>query len=335
MTIKDISALTGYSVGTVSRVLNNQPNVSEKARSVITEAARRSGFQLNANAKQLKQSHSNVILVVVKGTSNELFGKLVEALQARAAQTHYPLVVDYMDEENNEVLRAVRLCRERKPLGILFLGGNREHFLADFDKITVPCVLVTNDASGLSFPNLSSVSSDNCRAAQLAVDQLVAMGHRRIVVIGGDREHSDTTQLRYQGCLEAFGTHGIEFDGELDYEAVRFSFAEGYRAAQNLLSRGRNFTAIFAMADIMAIGAIRALRDAGLRVPEDVSVMGFDGLLIGAYTVPTLSTIRQSVDQLAQLSMDILLENIDSPQHPRYETVPVSMELRESARDIR
>ena len=331
MTIKDLSAQTGYSVGTVSRVLNNQPNVSEKARKTIWEAANKSGFQLNENAKQLKQSHSKAILVVVKGTSNELFSSLVEAIQCRMREADRTLIVDYMDEDSNEVLRALQLCREKKPQGILFLGGNREHFLADFDKCSVPCVLVTNDASGLSFHNLSSVSSDNVRAARTAIDQLAALGHRQFAVIGGDREKSDTTRLRYQGCLEAFAHHGIPFDGEQDYEAVRFSFEGGYRAAKHLLARDRKFTALFAMADIMAIGAIRALRDAGLRVPEDVSVMGFDGLTIGQYTVPTLTTIRQNVEELAQRSLALLLENIDTPTSPRYETVDIAVELRESA----
>ncbi len=334
MTIKDISALTGYSVGTVSRVLNNQPNVSEKARKAIMDAAQESGFQLNANAKQLKQAHSNAILVVVKGTSNELFSSLLESIQAKMADTGRTLIVDYMDEDSDEVLRALQLCREKKPLGILFLGGNREHFLRSFEKITIPCVLVTNDASGLSFENLSSVSSDNVQASRTAIDRLAAMGHRKIAVIGGDRKTSDTTKLRYQGCAEAFAAHGIAFDDTRDYEAIRFSFADGYRGAKNLLARGCEFTAIFAMADIMAIGAIRALRDAGLRVPEDVSVMGFDGLIIGQYTVPTLSTIRQSVDELAARSMEILLENIASPCKARHETVGVSVELRESTRRI-
>ena len=147
MTIKDLSAQTGYSVGTVSRVLNNQPNVSEKARRTIQEAAAACGFQLNTNAQQLKQQRSNNILVIVKGSSNQLFGALVEAIQSRVAATPYHLVVDYMDEYYNEVLRAVQLCREKKPLGLLFLGGNRKHFLADFERIDVPCVLVTSDAT--------------------------------------------------------------------------------------------------------------------------------------------------------------------------------------------
>ena len=113
MTIKDISALTGYSVGTISRVLNNQPNVSEHARSVIWEAAKATGFQLNANAKQLKQQHSKTILVLVKGRSNHLFSALAEFLQSCMVDSSYSLALDYLDEEENEVHRALQLCLER------------------------------------------------------------------------------------------------------------------------------------------------------------------------------------------------------------------------------
>lgn len=334
MTIKDLAAQTGYSVGTVSRVLNHQPNVSEKARHIILKAAADSGFQLNANAKQLKQQHGTSILVVVKGTSNELFSSLVEAIQARVSLTEYPLVVDYVDEDGNEVRRAVQLCREKKPLGILFLGGNRDNFLECFHEIPIPCVLVTNDAKDLAFPNLSSVASDNVAAAKMAIEHLLRLGHREFAVIGGDPRNSDTTLLRYQGCLEAFREHGIAFNGETDYEGVRYSFADGYRAVENLLSRGRKFTALFAMSDVMAIGAIRALRDAGLRVPEDVSVVGFDGLTIGEYTVPMLSTVCQDVPNLAGRSLQILQENMAGTGSRRHETLPVTFLQRESSRRI-
>ena len=140
MTIKELAAQTGYSVGTVSRVLNNHPNVSDKTRKAVLAAAEACNFQLNINAKQLKQQRSNTILAIVKGSSNELFGNLLEAIQAKMAQTDYPLVVDYVDEDANAVERAVQLCREKKPLGIIFLGGNRLNFLSDFVKIELPCM---------------------------------------------------------------------------------------------------------------------------------------------------------------------------------------------------
>lgn len=333
MTIKDLAEKTGYSVATISRVLNNHPNVSVTAREAITRAVEESGFQLNTNAKQLKQ-HAKSILVVVKGTSNEMFSEMVETIQKLVSQTSYPLYVDYMDEDSNEVLRAVHLCREKKPLGILFLGGNSRNFQNDFDKIDIPCVLVSNDASGLNFSNLSSVCTDDRQAACCAMDSLIAMGHRKFVIVGGDRNVSDTSRLRYEGCLQSFRKHGIEYDEELDYQGVRFSCQDGYNATQKLIADGRSFTALFAIADVMAIGAIRALHNNGLRVPRDVSVMGFDGLPLGSFLVPQLSTVHQSAKLMAQRSVEILIDSIENGGKACHEAVPFALQQRESTRRI-
>ncbi len=333
MTIKDLAQKTGYSVATVSRTLNNHPNVSEKTRHEILEAVEESGFQINTNAQNLKQ-HATSILVIVKGTSNELFSEMVETIQSLVAQTHYPLYVDYIDEDHNEVLRAVRLCREKKPLGILFLGGNSQHFLKHFSKIDIPCVLVSNNASGLPFPNLSSVSTDDRLASRSAIDSLIALGHRKFVIVGGDRKVSDTSRLRYEGCLQAFQKHGIDYDEELDYQGVRFSCQDGYNATQQLIATGRPFTALFAIADVMAIGAIRALHDNGLRVPQDVSVIGFDGLPLGSFLVPQLSTVVQSAQVMARRSVEILIDRIQHGGAACHESVPYTLCQRESTRRI-
>lgn len=333
MTIKDLAEKTGYGVATVSRVLNNHPNVSEKARTVIMQAVEESGFQINSNAKQLK-AHASSILVVVKGTANEMFSEMIETIQSRVAQTQYPLYVDYMDEDNNEVLRAIQLCREKKPLGILFLGGNSQNFLRDFYKIDIPCVLVSNDASGLRFPNLSSVTTDDRQASRCAIDSLVALGHRKFVIVGGDREVSDISRLRYEGCMQSLLKNGVAFDEALDYQGVRFSFQDGYNATQQFISSGRSFTALFAIADVMAIGAIRALHNNGLRVPEDVSVMGFDGLPLGSYLVPQLSTVVQSRQQMALRSVEILIQQMENGGEPVHESVPYTLYQRESTRRI-
>lgn len=330
MTIKDLAAKTGYAVGTVSRALNNHPNVSEKARAAILQAAAECGFQLNVNAKQLKQQRSTTILVIVKGIQNELFGKMVETIQSRIAATRYHLVVDYMDEDLNEVHRALQLCLEKKPLGIVFLGGNRRNFQEDFHRIDVPCVLVTGDASDLHFENLSSVTTDDRAAARQALEKLIELGHRNIAVIGGNRDSSDTSRLRYEGCEEAFRAHGLDFDPERDYQSVRFSCQGGYDAAAALLRQGRPFTALFAEADVMAIGAIRALWDGGRKVPEDISVMGVDGLAIGRFLVPQLSTVEQSAEQMADRSVEILLAAIEGEGESCHETVPFTLRMGES-----
>ena len=332
MTIKDLAAQTGYSVGTISRVLNNQPHVSDLAREIILKAAEESGFQLNENARQLKQQQSNALLVICKGKSNELFDALLIAIQSKVADTKYTLIVDYIDESENEVRRALRLCREKKPQGVLFLGGNQEHFQEHFHQIHVPCVLVTSSAAELSFANLSSVTSDDALAAAMAIDGLLGLGHENVVVVGGHRDYSDITRLRYQGCIQAFQEKGISFPDD-HYETARFTFEEGYRAAKVLLERNPDFTALFAMSDVMALGAIRALADVGKRVPEDISVVGFDGLQIGEYTLPRLSTVAQSIAHMAERSMDLLLLGIEKGAEAKHEVVPVHLRLRESVRE--
>jgi LacI family transcriptional regulator len=330
VTIKDLATQTGYSVGTISRVLNNQPNVSQKARDVILRAAAESGFSLNINAKQLKQQHGNSILVVVKGSNNEMFAELVEAIQRHFSNLRYPLIVDYIDEDCNEVARGAQLCVEKKPRGIFFLGGNQRNFRTHFGRITVPCVLVSNSAAELHFSNLSSVYTDDYGASLDAMDSLIRLGHRRIAIVGGKYDGSDTSRLRYNGCLDAMRRHGIEFDETQDYVGGRFSYQDGYYGTKKLLQNGRNFTALFTVADVIAIGAIRALQDHGLRVPEDVSVMGFDGLPLSDFVVPRLSTVNQSVELMAQRSVEILLEAIESGRASCHSTVPYSVEQRES-----
>lgn len=331
MTIKDLAAQTGYSVGTISRVLNHQPHVSDLAREIILKAAEESGFQLNENARQLKQQQSNSILVICTGNSNELFDTLLIAIQSRVADTQYTLIVDYIDESENEVRRALQLCREKKPQGILFLGGAQEHFQESFHQIHVPCVLVTSSAANLPFSNLSSVTSDDILAAAMAIDSLLELGHENVVVIGGHQSYGGIVRLRYQGCVQSFQKREVPFREE-QYEAARFTFEGGYGAAKALLKRNPDFTALFAMSDVMALGAIRALADAGKRVPEDVSVIGFDGLQLGEYTLPRLSTIGQSVEQLAEQSIWLLLQGIEKGAEARHEVVPVRLLLRESVR---
>ena len=140
-----------------------------------------------------------------------------------------------------------------------FLGGNLEHFRQGFSGIGLPCVLITGDASQLALEHLSSITTDDRKAGYMAIRHLADLGHRKIAVIGGSREVSDIARLRNEGCLDACREFGIAYDPEQDYCTGRFSYADGYHAVKTLLERGRSFSAIFAMADVMAIGAIRAL----------------------------------------------------------------------------
>lgn len=334
VTIKDIAKESGYSISTVSRVLNNRRDVSLEAKQRINEIVAAYNFVPNNNAKQLKQSTSKTIAVLVKGRLNVLFANIVEAVQEMLERTKYSADVYYIDEDENEVEQAVKLCRECKPMGILFLGGNPSYFESSYGQIEVPGVLVTNQAAELPFQNLSSIAVDNYAASKRAVDYLFEMGHTKIGVLGGDVGLSYTSQRRLLGCLESHIEHGITFDKEKYYENTHFSFDSAYQALGRLLAKAPDITAIFAMSDVTAIGAIRALKDHGLDVPEDISVMGFDGISLGEYYNPKLTTIKQPAKDLAVRGIEILFNFIDFRSGSIHETLDVELVVGESVKKV-
>jgi len=334
ITIVDIAKESGYSVTTVSRVLNNRKDVSETARRKIMEVVEAHNFVPNNNAKHLKQGPTKSIIMIVKGTSNMLFAGIIEEIQTILADTEYTLRVYYLDEERNEVEEAVRLCKERKPLGVLFLGGNPQYFEAEFGQVTVPSVLVTNRGDMLGFKNLSSIATDDEAAAEEAVNYLLGQGHRNIAIIGGDRHVSRTAKQRYMGCVRSFEKHGLVYDAENYYERGRFSFESSYEATIRLLEKNLPLSAVFAMSDTMAVGAIRAICDAGKKVPDDISVMGFDGIPLAEFYNPKIATIRQGYKELAKRSTKVLLGMIEFGEDASHEIIPFQLVKGESVKQI-
>ena len=334
MTIKDIAKESGYAVGTVSRVLNGQPGVSEKARVRIMEVVDKYQFRLNSNAKLLKQQTNDSVAIIIKGTKNMLFAGLVESLQGHIKDKGYTSLIYYIPEDDHEVEQAMQICRDIKPLGILFLGSNAENFREKFEYVDVPCVLVTNPAAGLHFDNLSSVCINDQSAAKMAVDYLVKLGHKKIAILGGEMLHSTPAKARYEGCMEAFMENGIDFDSDVYLESDYFTIEGGYTCMKRLLDRVQDFTAVFAMSDVTALGAIRAIHDKGLRVPDDISVIGFDGIEIGQYMVPKLTTIAQPYLEISERVVDILLEQMKDNGKAIHEQTTFTLVEGDSVRRI-
>lgn len=333
MTIVDIARESGYSVSTVSRVLNNRRDVSPAAKEKIMQIVNAYNFVPNDNAKNLKQVISKSIIVMVKGTSNMLFANIIEEIQSVVDSSDYTAAVYYLDEDEDEIDKALRLCRERKPLGILFLGGNPESSNNEFKDINVPCVMVTNRADEVGYPNLSSVATDDAKAAEKAVDLLIENGHSKIAEIGGDLAISQTAIHRHRGCVKSFEKHGMTMN-DAYYEKARFSFDSAYRAMTRLLEKDIEITAVFAMSDVMAIGAIRAIRDKGLSVPEDISIIGFDGTMLADYYNPKIVSVRQGYKQMAVRSVEILFNMIDLNKAATHELIPFTITEGESIKKL-
>ena len=324
VTIKDIARESGYAVGTVSRVLNGDKRVSETAYERVMAVVKKHNFVLNSNARALKQHISRTIGVIVKGTQNSLFSSILERVQSLMAQTNYTVTAAYIDEDANEVERAIQLVKDIKPLGIMFLGADSSNF-DRFGVIRIPCVVVTGQVNAEAFDNLASVTTDDRCGAEAAMDFLLNLGHTAIGVLSGNRQVSEISRLRFEGCAESMQKHNIPFDASSQMQTARFSYKSAYSAMNRLIIREPKLTAVFAMSDTMAIGAIRALCDMGYRVPEDISVMGYDGLKIASFYNPKLTTIRQDTEQLAEQSVNILLDMIDRGASPSHITVPFAV----------
>ncbi len=337
-TIKDIARISGYSIGTVSRVINHHPGVSEKARIRIEEVILETNFQPNSNAKLLKQQTPGSTTILVKGTMNIFLEGILEEMQRIFRESDEEVSVVFLNETANEVETAVHICEERKPKGFIFLGGNTTYFKELFHRIEVPSVLVTESAADLGFDNLSSYATDDDQASQSAVEYLVRRGHTKIGIVGGDRK-ADNGQVgyrRYVSAVSYLKKQNIPFDEQRQFAPSGFSVKEGYEATRRLLENNRDITAIYALSDLIAFGATRAVYDAGLRVPDDISMIGFDGLEYTRYSVPRLASIQQDTKELARRSVEELLIRISYKSRPvHHEVIQYRVLTGESIKDMK
>ncbi len=330
-TIKDIAQKAGVSVTTVSRVLNHRPDVNPVTREKVESVMRACNFVGNANARGLKMPDENVVSVILRGHGSPFLTQVAESMLQVAEGRKIPFMLEFIDERADEFDTAMRLMNEKRATAFIFVGSRidgRAKILAGQD---VPMVFTTVDPTGTLLENAGSVQIDDRAMGRLAMKTLLERGHRKVAIFGGARDGNDSLSQRYQGALEAFHDFGLTFD-ESRFELTRFSLKGGYDSTRAHFAVKGDTTAIFAMSDTIAIGAIRALHDIGKRVPEDVSVFGFDGIESGKYCYPRLSTIEQPVQELAQNSVQLLLDMLEKKLPAQHITVEAKLQMRESVK---
>lgn len=335
-TIKDIARMCGVSVSTVSRVLNGHQDVSDDMRSRILKVIEQSGYIPNNSARNLVCSSTDTIALVVRGVSNPFFTRIIKGLEQEVYRRGYSIALHQINSDEDELKTACVLSAARKLLGIVLLGGRFNYTQEDIARLNVPfvCCTYTNTFGSLDPAAYSSVAVDDKREASNAVRYLYARGHRKIAALVARETDTSISELRFAGYKEALRECGLSFDPALVECTGSFDMADAYAAMQRLMERA-SFTAVFTIADAMAIAAIKAIADKGLRVPEDCSVVAIDGLELSRYTIPTLTTLEQPADEMAGKSAEILIGLIEGKAQNRHITLPTALREGGSVRDIR
>lgn len=337
VTIKDIARICGVGVSTVSRAINNQQGISEETKFMVMKAIEENHYIPNNSARNLKRSESNNIAVLIKGLNNPFFSPMLTEFEREIKKRKYTFILQRVDENQDEIEVAIELEKEKRLRGIVFLGGYFSHSKEKLEKLTVPFVMSTvgmdKHIDGIEY---SSVSVDDVAESYKIVDYLCKLGHNRIAIISATKDDESIGRLRFEGYLKALKDNNVEFREELVYYLrsgnERYSMESGYIAGRKLVEDRADCTAIFAITDIVAVGACRAIMEAGYRIPEDYSVVGFDGLEMSRYYTPSITTLRQPVEAIALETLRLLFDMINKKGRPVHKVFEGEVVIGESTK---
>ncbi len=326
-TIRDVARGSKVSIATVSRVFNDSPLVAEPTRRKVLATASRLGYWPNSIARSLITNRTHTLGVIVPDLFGEFFSEVVHGMDLAVRELSYHLLVSRSSASTEDLVPALRTMRGRVD-GLILMAPDFDPspFLKE-SASSVPIVLLN---PGHAHPDFDSVSIANTQGAASVVRHLIGLGHRSIAIIAGPELNIDARQ-RLEGYRAALREADLEVRREL---VLHGDFAEhsGYQAAAELLRRPARPTAIFAANDYMAVGALGALHDAGVRVPEDIAISGFDVIALARYLNPPLTTVHVDMIELGRRAVQLLVERGEHPgaRPGRHEVLATTLVVRGS-----
>jgi DNA-binding LacI/PurR family transcriptional regulator len=311
VSIKDIARTAGVSHSTVSRALSDSPLVSAQTKARIQRLARDMGYSPDAQARGLVMGRTQTIGVVVTTITDPFIAEIVEAIERTARDHDYSVILASSGAEPEREIAAVEMLHSKRVDGVVVTSSRIGALYQDYlDRLSVPVVLV-NSHSEYAGPYTFSIAVDNRHGASLATQHLVELGHRRIAYVTGPADHSDDRD-RLTGYREALDLACIGFDPALVVPGTGRA-GGGQRALPVLQALAEPPTAVFCYNDMTAIGLMRAARQAGLEVPQKLSLVGFDDIPFASYVQPSLTTIAQPKPQMGTQAMEMVLDLMSSP----------------------
>jgi len=314
-TIIDVAKLAKVSKTTVSRYLNNQDkgHMSEETKRRIQEAIDQLNYAPDNMARSLKGKSTKVIGLVVNDLTNPFFLQMIQGIEEELRDSGYNILMSDSNLDLNREIECLKMLEQRRIDGILIVGVNLpvEH-LKDIN-IKVPMVLLERDSGDSKF---DSVKIDNYYGAYAAVEYLIKKGYRRIAHIRGNQASMMAVHRKeaYRDCLKA---HGFTWREKYEVDG-NYQLKGGYAAIQQLMALKERPDAVFCANDMSAIGVLRYLIEQGLRVPEDMAIVGYDDVTVASLVTPPLTTVRQPVLELAKIATQVLLERINTKDEKNY-----------------
>lgn len=334
VTMQDVARRAGVSVMTVSNVVNGQPHVREVTRTKVLEAIAELGYHVNTAARSLRQGRTGVIVLAVPEVDRPYFGLLAGLLIERAAARGYDLLLEQTAARRDRELDAISRSRLRSYDGLILSAVQLHDDDAGLLRGDFPIVLLGERS--YSQP-LDHVVMANEEGAALATRHLLERGSRRIAMLGGRvgaPDDIDATTLRARGHLAALAGADLPADERL-VRPTALTYEGGHRAAASLLDEHREIDGLFCATDLVAVGAVRALSDRGLRVPQDVRVVGFDDVPLASFLTPSLTSVAPDHDAMADAVISMIVDRIEGVRPAddyRVFTAPVRLVERESSR---
>ena len=336
MNIRDIARLAGVGVSTVSRVINDHPDVKDETREKILKIIKESNYIPNNSARILKKNNTNNIGVLVKGVFNPFFAEMINIIGNRINEAGYTMILqqnDYATEDDVDNL--IAFVKEKRLQGIICLGGNFLNINDEsFQFLDIPVVLTSvNTLSKESKSKFSSIGIDNVLEAKASIQYLIDKGHRNIGILLGEKNDVGISGLRLEGYKKALEENNIPYSEENVFIGD-YDYSGAYRVTKEIINNRKDITAIFSISDIMAVGAAKSVIDQGLQVGEDISIMGFDGMDISKYYNPGITTVKQPKKNMANNSIDLLLALLAKKEDHKHIIFETKIIERESCKEV-
>ncbi|EIF6290356.1 LacI family DNA-binding transcriptional regulator [Clostridium perfringens] len=336
MNIRDIARLAGVGVSTVSRVINDHPDVKDETREKILKIIKESNYIPNNSARILKKNNTNNIGVLVKGVFNPFFAEMINIIGNRINEAGYTMILqqnDYATEDDVDNL--IAFVKEKRLQGIICLGGNFLNINDEsFQFLDIPVVLTSvNTLSKESKSKFSSIGIDNVLAAKASIQYLIDKGHRNIGILLGEKNDVGISGLRLEGYKKALEENNIPYSEENVFIGD-YDYSGAYRVTKEIINNRKDITAIFSISDIMAVGVAKSVIDQGLQVGEDISIMGFDGMDISKYYNPGITTVKQPKKNMANNSIDLLLALLAKKEDHKHIIFETKIIERESCKEV-